>query len=189
MELHLKSPYADQILINLQYQGTSNDCAPFTTSTVVNTFCQENLVADELAKKMNKPRMRGIKPVIRRIPNWATFPWGIVDVLKDYGLEATWHFRAKPDQLISGLESGQILLPIIGEWRPRPWAHVMTLIAWDSSQGWGLADTQWGKQEIRWIPDVEFQRKWKNYGNLVVKIPQPELARRKRDLTKDQSST
>ena len=61
-----------------QFQGQSNDCAPHTVAIVVNALKgQEMLKGDEVAKEMNKPSLRfGLLPLIRRIPNSATFPWG-----------------------------------------------------------------------------------------------------------------
>jgi len=89
----IQSPFTDQILDNLQFQGSSNDCGPYTTATVINALRGQNLVGDELANQMNKPRWRGIFPVIRRVPNWATLPWGLVDVFRDYDLRGRWWFR------------------------------------------------------------------------------------------------
>jgi hypothetical protein len=169
----VQSPYTDQILENLQYQGRSNDCAPYTTATVVNTFRAKNLIGDELAKQMNKPQMRGVFLVIRRVPNWATFPWGIVDVLRENNFKARWWFRVPVSYLRPAIANGHILMPIVGEWRPKPWAHVKTLVAWDPQKGWGFADTQTSRKQISWHSDEGFQRKWKNYGRLLVEIEKP----------------
>ena len=65
----IQSPFTPQLLDNLQYQGSSNDCGPYTTATVINAIRKQNLVGDDLAKQMNKPRWRGIFPIFRRIPN------------------------------------------------------------------------------------------------------------------------
>ena len=169
----IQSPYTDQILKHLQYQGRSNDCAPYTTATIINTLRGEHLVGDELAQQMNKPRWRGIFPVIRRVPNWATFPWGIVDVLRDYGLRGRWWFRAPVSYLKPAIANGHILMPIIGEWRPKPWAHVMTLVAWDPDKGWGFANTQYNHHRITWNTDEYFRERWNKYGRLLVEIERP----------------
>jgi hypothetical protein len=166
----VQSRYTEIILENLQFQGTSNDCAPYTTATIVNAFRGENLVGDELAEQMNKPRLRGIFPVIRRIPNWATFPWGMIDVFKDYNLRGRWWFRVPVSYLKPAIANGHILMPIIGEWRPKPWAHVMTLVAWDEEKGWGFANTQYKQHRITWHSDADYQEKWNKYGRLLVEI-------------------
>jgi len=173
MNSHLESPYTEELLANLQYQGSSNDCGPYTTATVINAMRGGTLIGDELAKQMNKPRLRGILPVIRRIPNWATLPWGMVDVFKDYNLRARWWFRAPVSYLRPAIANGHILMPIIGEWRPKTWAHVMTLVAWDPDKGWGFANTQFSSKKISWRPDEDFQEKWNHYARLLVEIKNP----------------
>jgi hypothetical protein len=169
----IQSPFTPQLLENLQYQGTSNDCGPYTTATVINTFRKQNLIGDELAKQMNKPRLRGIVPIIRRVPNWATLPWGMVDVFRDYSFRSRWWFRAPVQYLKPALNAGKILMPIIGEWRPKPWAHVMTLVAWHPEKGWGFANTQYQDKKITWRSDQDFQEKWNNYARLLVEIEKP----------------
>ena len=62
---------------------------------VVNALRNEDLDGFDLAEKMNKPRLRGIFPIIRRWPNSATFPWGMIDVFRDHGLKARWWFQVK----------------------------------------------------------------------------------------------
>ncbi len=169
----IQSRHTDEILAHLQYQGTSNDCAPYTTATVVNALRAQNLNGDELALQMNKPRWRGILLIIRRMPNSATFPWGIVDVLKDYNLKGRWWFRVPISYLKPALANGHILMPIVGEWRPNTWAHVKTLVAWDPDKGWGFADTQSSLKKISWNSDLVFQRRWNNYARLMVEIEKP----------------
>jgi hypothetical protein len=169
----LKSQYTEKFLDNLQYQGSSNDCGPYTTATVINAMCGQKLVGDELAEAMNKPRMRGFLPVIRRIPNWATFPWGMLDIFRDYDLHGRWWFRVPLSYLKPALTAGHILMPIIGEFRPKPWAHVMTLVAWDPEKGWGFANTQYSHRRISWVPDPLFQERWNRYGRLLVEIEKP----------------
>jgi hypothetical protein len=170
MDTAIQSPYCEIILENLQYQGRSNDCAPYTTATIVNTFRNQDLKGDDLAKEMNTPRLRGIVLVFRRIPNWATFPWGIVDVMKEYRLEARWTFRTPIDYLLPALANKHILMPIVGEWRPKPWMHVMTLVEWDPQEGWGFANTQYKDKQTHWVSDETFRRQWKNSGHLLVEI-------------------
>ena len=79
------SPHIDAILAALQHQGDSNDCGPYTTATILNALLDLNLDGSQLAQQMDKPVWRGPLIVIRRVPNWATFPWGIVDVMREHG--------------------------------------------------------------------------------------------------------
>jgi hypothetical protein len=167
------SPHQSAILGALQCQGASNDCGPFTTATVLNGIKGLNLDPSWLAQEMNRPRWRGPLPLIRRIPNWATFPWGIADELGRHGLRARWRFFANPVQLQAGLENGRILLPVIGSWRPL-WAHVMTLLAWDAERGWGFANTQRSDKVIDWFPDQHFHAQWRAMGRLLISVDEVE---------------
>lgn len=166
----IQSPHKNLILEKLQYQGDSNDCGPTTTATVLNAIRKTNLEAKNLAIVMNKPRRRGFIWVIRRVPNWATFPWGIADVFREYGLQAKWRFGATPEYLEATLgQDNAILMPIIGSWRPL-WAHVMTLIAVDSQDRWGFANTQFDRKDVYWMSDPSFRGKWRAMGRLLVEV-------------------
>jgi hypothetical protein len=109
--------------------------------------------------------------VVRRVPNWATFPWGMVDIFRSYGLNASWRFFSSTGTLIEGLLTGKILMPVTGSWRPL-WAHVMTLVAWDPEEGWGFANTQFDHHDIHWLDNETFLKRWKAMGRLVIVIPQ-----------------
>jgi hypothetical protein len=167
------SPHKLKILQMLQYQGVSNDCGPTTTAMVINSLKKTNLDGNKLAEEMNKPRRNGLFPVIRRIPNWATFPWGMVDVFREYGLDASWRFRCTTQDLKDGLSQGKVLMPIVGSWKPL-WAHVMTLLACTPNNHWGFANTQHDHHELYWVRDEIFQHQWRAMGQLVVEVKQPK---------------
>jgi hypothetical protein len=163
------SPYGPALLLNLQCQGYTNNCGPYTTATILNTLCDTDLDGGAVAEEMNEVRWRGIFPVVRRLPNSATFPWGMVDVFLRHDLSASWSFFTPIKELLEMLKGGNILMPIIGSWNP-PMAHVMTLIAWDEEDGFGFANTQYPKKDIFWLPAESFTIQWKNMGNLLVRI-------------------
>lgn len=163
----LHSPHESNLLQALYFQGQSNDCGPYTTATVLKAIRGLELNPAELARHMEKPVWRGPVFVVRRVPNWATLPWGIADVLKEYGMSASWRFFASPEKVFAGLEAGDVVMPVIGSWRPL-WAHVMALVVWDPQQGWGFANTQYNHHNIHWLPDEIFQRQWRAMGRLVV---------------------
>ncbi len=169
----IQSKYAPQLLEKLQYQGSRNDCAPYTIATVVNALKGASLAGDQLGQEMNKIRWRGPLPIIRRIRNWATFPWGMADVFRDHGLAARWWLLVPRAYLCPALASGHILMPIIADWRER-WAHVMTLVAWDEALGWGFANTQRNNNQIDWFEQQQFQKQWQATGRLLVEIPHPK---------------
>lgn len=155
-----------------QFQGKSNDCAPHTVAIVVNAYKhQKVLEGDAVAQEMNEPRLRlSLLPlVIRRIPNWATFPWGIVDELRENGIPARWRIGATPADLQKALDEGRVPMPIIGEIKiPGIWAHVKPLAEIDSNRGYGFVDPAHAVAEITWQPKDDFERLWKNFWHLLV---------------------
>ena len=163
------SPHAQKVLDALQWQGARNDCGPYTTATVLNALLGTQTQADDLAEEMNRPAWRGILLVVRRIPNWATFPWGMVDVFRRQGLKASWRFFASQEALKAGLAEGKILMPISGSWKEK-WAHVMTLVAWDEDQGFGFANTQFNHHNIDWHAEEAYIKEWKASGHLLVEV-------------------
>lgn len=167
----IHSTNTERILTSLQFQGRSNDCGPFTTATIINALRGLNLKAEELAERMNKPAWRGPLFIVRRVPNWATFPWGMVDVFREYNLRASWDIFVKTSTLLEKLERGDIVMPVLGSLKPM-WAHVMTLVAYDQQKGWGFANTQYNHQKISWLDDQTFQSQWKVLGHLVVTVEQ-----------------
>jgi hypothetical protein len=169
MAKNLLSPRADNILASLQYQGSSNDCGPYTTATVINALRGLNIDALALADEMDRPVWRGPMFVVRRVPNWATFPWGMVDVFRSYGLKANWRFFTSQDHITKVISQGDVAMPIIGSWRPL-WAHVMTLVAWDDEKGWGFANTQFSHHNITWLSDEKFQKQWRALGRLNIEV-------------------
>jgi hypothetical protein len=164
--------HVEQLLKYHQYQGQSNDCAPFSVAIVVNTLKDAVIVeGDQLAMEMNQPRLRWVGPLpvplIRRVPNWATFPWGVADVLRQYGIRCRWQFGADPGRLRRALAEDRIALPVIGELRPL-WAHIKPLAAVHPQDGWGFSDPAYSGSELVWQSDSDFQRLWRNYGCLLV---------------------
>ncbi|MCX8063441.1 MAG: C39 family peptidase [Anaerolineales bacterium] len=171
------SPFAEHILQHLLYQGNRNDCAPFTAATLIHAFTDQRINPNELAQQMNHPIWRSGIPVIRRIPNWATFPWGIVDILRQYGLSARWQLFIPVQELTHHLASQILYLPIILSWRPL-WAHVMTLIAYHSRYGFGFANTQSTRKEIDWLAKDRFLRLWNSaFHCTVIVAPYGDVSR------------
>ncbi|MBM4424281.1 MAG: hypothetical protein FJ030_12995 [Chloroflexi bacterium] len=155
-----------------QFQGSTNDCAPHTIAIVVNAYRGETLLeGDNVAKQMNRPRLR-LAPlprlVVRRIPNWATFPWGIVDELAEFGIRARWRLNATSADLQRALDEGRMPMPIIGEIKLRgAWAHVKPLAEIDPQKGYGFVDPA-SRNELTWQSKEDFERLWKNVWNILV---------------------
>jgi len=152
------------------WQGSSQDCGPHAISVALNFSRGEALFqAPELAHQMNIPRLRPRLPflIIRRIPNWATFPWGMTDVLRENRLDAHWRFGVSEDYLRGELNEDRLLLPIFGEpMRRHAWSHVAVLVGWDDQACWFVDSSS--ESPLRSRPRTEFLTLWQNMGRLVV---------------------
>ncbi|MBI3362752.1 MAG: hypothetical protein HY023_16750 [Chloroflexi bacterium] len=153
-----------------QPQGHSNDCAPFAVAIVVNALTGSQIDGAILAEVMNQPR-RWLGPlpipVIRRIPNWATFPWGITDQLQRHDIAARWRFGADEEDLFAALKENRIAMPIVGSLWPL-WAHVKILAAHDPERGWGFVDPARSDGSLSWESERQFGSSWANYAHLLV---------------------
>ena len=171
----LESPHTVALRAAHVCQGESNDCGPFAAAIVVGAMSGSQVDAERLARELEQPRWWGPLPRVRRIPRWATFPWGVADVLHEHGLRAAWRPWASVDRLQRGLARGDLLMPIYGGWRKgRPWAHVAILAAQDPGRGWAFVDPQQPRGDLVWHDDACFRRKWLTWGNLLVTARPPD---------------
>ncbi len=172
LQYPVQSAFSEKIQAAHCYQGKTNDCGPYSAAMVVNGLLSSQIDPIALARALDHPRWKGIIPVIRRIPQWATFPWGLSDALRQYGFPARWHPFGKPEDLIQLLIQRQIVLIIVGSWKPL-WGHVMVLLAYDPERGWGFADPGSTENSLHWIGVAEFIRSWNAFGRLYVNSPCP----------------
>jgi hypothetical protein len=163
----VSSSFAELILAAHLWQGTSNDCGPFSAAMLINAFTPTPVNPTCLAQEMDRFAWRGLFPVFRRFPAWATLPWGVADILRRNGVPAEWRPFGSPSRLIELLRTGCIPIVLVGSWRP-VWGHVMVLLAWDPQKGWGFADPAHQTGEMHWIEADRFKKIWAAYGNLVV---------------------
>ncbi|MCC6148493.1 MAG: hypothetical protein IT308_13120 [Anaerolineaceae bacterium] len=168
----LSSKFRLDILKAHQFQGALNDCGPFSTAIILNALLGLDVQGSTLAAKMNQLQWRGILPVVRRIPGWATFPWGVTDVLREYGLKARWKLFEKTTDLFNNLFQGKVQIVVIGEWRPL-WAHYLVLVEYTSKAGFGFADPASPSAAVVWKDPDKFHRLWKNYGQMVITVTPP----------------
>ncbi len=116
---------------------------------------------------MNEPAWFLFIPIIRRIPDWATFPWGITHLLREFHLRAGWRMFTSPAVLLAGLAEGQVVMPIFGGWRPL-WAHTAILAAYHTCLGWGLVNPAVETSTLQWLPDDVFLPAWRSLGSLMI---------------------
>jgi hypothetical protein len=161
------SPFADRVLAAHLWQGKSNNCGPYSAAMVINAFTPTPVDPAYLASEMDRIAWSGGFPVVRRVPNWATLPWGIADILRRNGVSAGWRPAASQTHLVDILASNHIPIVLVGSWRPM-WGHVMVLLAHDPVLGWGFADPARPENELHWFEPERFTKIWFTYGNLVV---------------------
>lgn len=159
------------------WQRDTNDCGPHVVTMAINFWRGSEIrAAHVVAQEMNRLRIGvGFPPlVVRRIPNWATFPWGIADMLRQHGIPARWRFLAGEAALFRALEENRLVMPIYGEpfrridGRWRGWSHVVILLGWDAAQQQYLFVDSSQRAAPTGKPREEFLQQWRNMGRLIV---------------------
>ena len=161
-------------------QGRTNDCGPHAAALAINFWHGEPRTDPHaLARMMNRPRLGpGLIPlVVRRIPHWATFPWGIVDVLRQQGIAARWRFFAAEEQLHRALAEDRLALVIFGEPLRRKgrlrwagWSHVALLVGWNpAAQTYWFVDSAQSRVPYP-RPRDDFRRLWANLGRILIEM-------------------
>ena len=166
----IKSIYADRILEKHQFQGTSKDCGPYCIAMINNALNGTDLTGEGLGFELNGWVWRGIVPVMRRIKNWATMPWGMVDKFRELGYRSQWKLFQNTVYLKGALEENKLIIPIIGEWHwplSGVWAHYLVLVQHDPEKGWGFVNPAHKKKEFDWMSNDDFMEKWR-WGNHMI---------------------
>ncbi len=164
-----------------EFQGATNDCAPFCVAIAANALLGEKRYrADEVARTLDRPVWRWWPPpplLVRRLPRWATFPWGPADALRRMGFQARWSLLASEERLRQNLCEDRITFVSVGDlWRwsglrYRGWGHVKILYGLDAERGWAFVDPAlnpatatdtWGQMGIGWQDEVSFTQQWGN---------------------------
>ncbi|MBT3239320.1 MAG: hypothetical protein HON98_02315 [Chloroflexi bacterium] len=165
----IQSAYITALQDTHQFQGKTNDCAAISVAMACNVFNQTSVDGYELGQELNGFTWRGAFPLFRRIPDNAVMPWGMTDAAKQFGLRASWRMFKKEEQLKEKINQDIILLPIIGRWKPL-YAHVMPLVAFDETKGWGFVNPAKKKNTIYFISEEKFRIQWKWSLNMLVEI-------------------
>ena len=173
-----------------QYQGRTNDCGPTSLAIVANSLLgEERFQGPLVAQDLNRVDV-GIRPrprlVVRRIPNWATFPWGIAAYLRDHGIPARWRPLGTLEGLRRNLLANRITIVTIGEpihWKGRRytgWAHTKVLFGHTPGQGFLFVDPaysrnaddsdSWRRFGLTWQDEGEFLRQWRNMMRIAIEV-------------------
>ena len=165
------STHLDAVLSRHRHQRGANDCGPFSAAMVIGALGDSVVDHVDLAREMDRPRGSGpwgLIPLIRRVPDNATFPWGMADILRSHGLDAHSRMGMHADELAGLLDEGNLIIPIVGSWRWRPWAHYIVLLARNPAHGWGFADPDRRSATLLWWDDAQFRRRWRAFANTAV---------------------
>jgi len=170
------------------YQGDTNDCGPYSLCIVANALLGERRFDPRIvAEELNHPAVNPTPLphlIIRRIPNWATFPWGITDFLNRHGFNAEWHLRGTAERLLKNLRDNLATMVMIGEpfrFEKRKyagWGHVKVLYGYDPMYGYAFVDPggmkdpsdPWESRGIFWQDETSFLRQWANLFRIYIEV-------------------
>lgn len=162
------------------HQGESNDCGPFSAAIVINALLGRGLAdPHELSGRLE--RWEGLRPP-GRILRGPTFPWGMVHLLRGYGLSARWRPFATVERLRANLREGRVTIVLIGEplrfcrWRWCGWMHYRVLYGWEPGR-WLFVDPA-VREATTTVEEALFLRRWRNAARILIEVEQPAPQRR-----------
>jgi hypothetical protein len=165
----ISSPFVSQLQANHLCQGTSNDCGPFCTAMILNTLKKGQYNGTDIGLELGKIVRRGIFPLVRRIPHWATFPWGVADYIHQTGPKTHWRIFDDEKRLWSSVQGSRFNIIIIGNWKPL-WAHYMIVSNYDPQKGWGFINPATFDSNIFWMSPEEFRKKWSRMARMSIEV-------------------
>jgi hypothetical protein len=166
--MKITSPYTDKLIQNHQFQAQSNNCGPFCAAMSINMIKGTHLDGNDLAASMNRPRFNIIFPIIRRIPDYATFPWGIVDTLGQNKINASWKFFYTFSDLSTLLPGTNLLIILTATYEPLN-GHYRILVSLEDDQI-GFIDPAYPVNGIHYQPRPSFLLEWQNAFNPIIMI-------------------
>jgi hypothetical protein len=186
VKYHLRKP----VYKYHQFQGSSNDCGPSSLSIAANAMLGKvRFKAPRVAEEMNDVAFEP-RPiphwVVRRVPDWATFPWGIVHYLRENNISARWSLFGTVEKLQANLQADLITIVIIGQpllfkkWRPAGWSHAKTLFGHIPAKGFLFVDSAhkprpdrpgtWAEHGLTWQDEKEFMKQWRSMLRIYIEV-------------------
>ena len=163
----IDSIFCNQLVKAHLFQGKTNHCGPYSAAIVLKAF-DKPVDIDLLAKSAIGWKRNKFIPIFRRIPNWATFPWGVADILQENGFPALWRMLTPKQRLIECLLQDIIVIVITGNYFPL-WAHYSILVS--ISEGMvGLVDPANQETAISWLTKQEFMKRWSKPGRIIIEV-------------------
>lgn len=172
-----------------EYQGDTNDCGPTSVAIAVNALLDRRaLEGPVVAKEMSHVAFEWRpfpRPLIPRIPNWATFPWGVVHYLRKKGFRARWRPLGTLERLERNLRSDRITMVVTGQlwrwdaWRYHGWAHIKLLFGLVPGRGLIFVDPGQPRSSrpdrleyhgLFWQDEETFLRQWRNLLRVFIEV-------------------
>jgi hypothetical protein len=155
-----------------QYQGLTNNCGPYAIATILPLFGVEGISGDYLANHFNRLASMDGRYIPGRIRNYATFPWGLVWVFKQYHINARWKVLYNRDLLISRIPTNNVQIVLISDLF-KMHAHYLILVAYDEHLGMGFIDPAFPNYAIHWITEKTFTKRWGQLGRNTIWVTTP----------------
>jgi len=167
-ESELSTPRFIQQPFKPQYQGITNNCGPFSTAIALNAYLDtDKYQGEKITQQMNESWRY-------RIPNNATWPWGISHYIRQQGVPARVGLFVSERQLHKTIEQNKVVIVLTGglettninilgrefELKIKPWGHYKVLTGYDPKRGYQFADPQEGK--IVFQPRQDFLDEWRH---------------------------
>jgi hypothetical protein len=195
--VHIDKPHdhtSTDLFLWHQYQGdNTNDCAAFSVAIVGNAVLDDpHFDGYTVARDLEKPVFVS-RPVphitIFKLPNWATFPWGISRYLTRKGIPARLRWFGNTDRLLRNIQENRFTIVIIGEplrhegFNFTGWGHAKVLYGFEPTgpapkKGFYFVDPGYPKewsmprhpQGVFWQDESEFKQQWGNMLRPYVEV-------------------
>lgn len=179
-----------------QYQGNNtNDCAAFSIAIVGNALLNRpQFEGFKVAREMEKVTFVA-SPLphltLRKVPNWATLPWGISGYLQSKNIAAKLHWFASIDHLLRNIQEDRSTIVIIGDLL-KGWGHAKVLYGYEPpspaaggvstapqpEQGFYFVDPgypqEWSRPHhprgVFWQDENEFKQQWNSLFRILIEI-------------------
>ena len=151
-----------------QFQGYTNNCGPFCTAIAISYLTSNPVGGDQIAQEMNVIQWFKFPLSIKRIPNSATFPWGIVEMLKKHGVKSRWHIFSNLSRVAQDISDGNLIIVLTALYRPLS-AHYRLLTGVDEKEI-SFIDPAYNQKSISCESKEAFLKKWRAAGNIFISI-------------------
>jgi hypothetical protein len=127
--------YQTDLFLWHQYQGdNTNDCAAFSIAIMGNAFLNRSQFEGfKVAREMEKVTLV-TSPLphltLRKIPQWATLPWGVSGYLQSQHIPAKLNWFASVDHLLRNIREGRLTIVILGDLL-KGWGHAKVVYGYE----------------------------------------------------------